>query len=80
MRYPALVSREGPNWLIEFPDCPGCQTFARSEADVTARAREALEGWLEVAREDGEAPPAPGNYDPPPGAQLVEIELYARDH
>jgi DNA-binding XRE family transcriptional regulator len=40
-------------------DCPGCQTFARDEAEVEARASEALEGWLEVNLEDGEAPPEP---------------------
>src|SRR5687767_6246335 len=61
MLYPANVTREGEVFLIEFPDCPGCQTFARSEEDVEARAREALEGWLEVNLEDGEAPPRPSN-------------------
>ena len=59
MQYPAIVTQEGGVFLIEFPDCPGCQTFARDAALVEARASEALEGWLEVNLEDGEAPPEP---------------------
>ena len=59
MQYPAMVTREGGVYLIEFPDCPGCQTFARNEAEIDARAGDALEGWLEVNLEDGEAPPMP---------------------
>ena len=28
MRYVALLTKEGAQTLAEFPDCPGCQTFA----------------------------------------------------
>ena len=59
MFYPALVFREGRHWLAEFPDAPGCQTFADSETALMARAAEALEGWLEAHLVDGQAPPAP---------------------
>ncbi len=44
---------------VEFPDCPGCQTFAEADEDVVAIAQEALEGWLEAHLLDGEAPPQP---------------------
>ena len=47
MRYAALTHREGRHTLAEFPDCPGCQTFAESGQDIAEQAREALEGWLE---------------------------------
>lgn len=77
MRYPAVVTREGANWLVEFPDCPGCQTFARSEASLGERAREALEGWLEVALEDGEVPPRPRRHDAPKGAHVLLVEVAA---
>jgi DNA-binding XRE family transcriptional regulator len=59
MEYLADLAREGRRTLIEFPDCPGCQTFAEPDEDVTEVAREALEGWLEVHLEGGEAPPRP---------------------
>ncbi len=44
---------------MQFPDCPGCQTFAEPGEDARALAQEALTGWLEVGLEDGEAPPQP---------------------
>jgi antitoxin HicB len=59
MQYVAKVTREGKNWLVEFPDCPGCQTFGRSRDEALAMAREALEGWLEVHLIDGAGPPRP---------------------
>lgn len=59
MEYVAELSREGRQTLIEFPDCPGCQTFADPGDDVAELARDALEGWLAVHLEGGEAPPRP---------------------
>jgi predicted RNase H-like HicB family nuclease/DNA-binding XRE family transcriptional regulator len=59
MEYLADLAREGRRTLIDFPDCPGCQTFAEQREDVAEVAREALEGWLEVHLEGGEAPPRP---------------------
>ena len=75
MEYQAIVTREGDSRLVEFPDCPGCQTFARKGQDLGARAREALEGWLEVALEDGEAPPRPGRVRAHRGEQLLSISI-----
>jgi predicted RNase H-like HicB family nuclease/DNA-binding XRE family transcriptional regulator len=60
MQYAARISKEGRKTLIDFPDCPGCQTFADPREDVLDVAREALEGWLETHLEDGDAPPRPG--------------------
>jgi HTH-type transcriptional regulator / antitoxin HipB len=57
--YLAILAREGARTLIEFPDCPGCVTFAGPREDVAGIARDALEGWLVVHLADGEAPPRP---------------------
>jgi predicted RNase H-like HicB family nuclease len=57
--YSAKIDVEDGRWLIEFPDCPGCQTFAETEVEIIARAREALEGWLEATLEMGHIPPQP---------------------
>lgn len=59
MHYPAILTREGRYTLAEFPDCPGCQTFAEPGYDLIALAQDALAGWLEVHLEDGHAPPQP---------------------
>jgi ribosome-binding protein aMBF1 (putative translation factor) len=59
MQYVAQLTKEGRRTLIDFPDCPGCVTFADPGEDVEAVAREALEGWLEAQLEGGDAPPRP---------------------
>ena len=59
MQYDAIITREGKHHLIEFPDCPGCQTFAETEKEVLATAQEALEGWLEAHLVSGRVPPRP---------------------
>lgn len=59
MEYIAKLAREGGRWLVEFPDCPGCQTFGETKAEAIAMAAEALEGWLEAHLEYGDAPPRP---------------------
>jgi antitoxin HicB len=59
MQYAAKITTEGKHWLIEFPDCPGCQTFGTSREDALAQGREALQGWLEAHLIDGALPPKP---------------------
>lgn len=59
MEYLAILTREGSNTLVSFPDCPGCQTFGKTEGRAIANARDALEGWLEAHLVTGEAPPTP---------------------
>lgn len=59
MYYAAYVHREGKHWLAEFPDAPGCQTFADSADELHGAAKEALEGWLEAHLVGGEAPTRP---------------------
>lgn len=53
LQYVAQVRKEGRRYLIEFPDAPGCQTFAEREADVYPNAKEAIEGWLEAHLVEG---------------------------
>ncbi len=57
--YAAVVRREGRRLVVEYPDCPGCQTFADRARDLVPMAREALEGWLEAEILAGRAPPRP---------------------
>lgn len=74
MYYAAYISREGRHILAEFPDCPGCQTFADSADDLEAAAREALEGWLEAHLVDGQVPGRPVERSSAPHAKkLVRI-------
>ena len=78
MQYLAIITREGDATLAEFPDCPGCQTFARKGQDLYERAKDALEGWLEIALEDGEAPPRPGSVAVPAKAKTMAVQIDSR--
>lgn len=62
MRYVANISREGKYVLAEFPDCPGCHTFADNEETIAETVREALEGWLEAHLVAGQIPPRPSMH------------------
>jgi predicted RNase H-like HicB family nuclease/DNA-binding XRE family transcriptional regulator len=59
MQYIAKLTREAGRWLVDFPDCPGCQTFGDTKAEALSLAAEALEGWLETHLEFGDVPPRP---------------------
>ena len=57
--YVAELTTEGTQTVIEFPDCPGCVTFADKAEDIATVAQEALEVWLAEHLSGGEAPPRP---------------------
>lgn len=59
MQYQAIITKENDYWLIEFPNCHGCQTFTDDEAKIVSTAKEALEGWLEACLLTDTAPPKP---------------------
>ncbi len=76
MHYIATTRREGKRTLIEFPDCPGCQTFADAVESPPDVARDALEGWLDVHLEGGDAPPRPSErIRPPAGARILRVRI-----
>jgi predicted RNase H-like HicB family nuclease/DNA-binding XRE family transcriptional regulator len=76
MQYAAYISREGKHVLAEFPDCPGCQTFADSGDELATAAQEALEGWLEAHLVDGQVPPRPAaRTSAPKGRKLARIDV-----
>ncbi|SRR6266511_3214778 len=78
MEYTAFISREGKQRLAEFPDCPGCQTFADSGDELPAAAQEALEGWLEAHLVDGQVPPEPKIHRrAPAGHKLARVRINA---
>jgi DNA-binding XRE family transcriptional regulator/predicted RNase H-like HicB family nuclease len=78
MHYAAYIWREGKYILAEFPDCPGCQTFAENGDKLASAAHEALEGWLEAHLVDGQVPPRPvERKSAPAGKKLARIDVRA---
>jgi antitoxin HicB len=59
VEYIAKFTLEGGHVLVDFPDCPGCQTFGDNEEHARQMAVEALEGWLETHLAGGQVPPRP---------------------
>jgi len=43
------------------PDLPGCVSWGSTREEATDHIREAVELWIESAKADGEAIPAPGS-------------------
>lgn len=52
-------SDEDGLWIADVPDLRGCMTHGRSRAEAIKNAAEAIEGWLEAAREAGLEIPKP---------------------
>ncbi len=77
MHYDVFLWREGKQALAEFPDCPGCQTFAELTPEAIADASyEALNGWLEAHLIDGQVPPRPTvRTNAPPGKSLSQVPV-----
>jgi DNA-binding XRE family transcriptional regulator/predicted RNase H-like HicB family nuclease len=75
LQYTAITTREKARTLIEFPDCPGAETFAEANEDPAAVARESLELYLESVLADREVPPRPSAVRLPQGWALLPISI-----
>lgn len=53
-------SDEDGLWIAAVPDLPGCMTHGSTRAEAVANAADAIEGWLEVAKDLGLPIPKPG--------------------
>jgi predicted RNase H-like HicB family nuclease/DNA-binding XRE family transcriptional regulator len=73
--YVAKLTREGRHWLVNFPDCPGCQTFGGSKREAIEMAADALAGWLASTLKHGELPPLPRWRE---GRSMVAVPVPAR--
>jgi predicted RNase H-like HicB family nuclease len=53
MRQVILHRDEDGYWVVECPSLPGCATQGKTKAEALANIKEAIEGYIEVLREDG---------------------------
>ena len=58
--YPGIFHREDNQYWVEFPDLPGCQSFADTLTEIYEYAKEALTAYCVTLLEQGEklAPPS----------------------
>ena len=73
MEYVAKVTKEGKYRLAEFPECPGCQTFAEPGEDLALLAQDALTGWLEAHLSRDDAPARPKVRRSVPGKTITVV-------
>jgi antitoxin HicB len=54
---------ESGGYTVEVPDLPGCITEGDTVEEALAMAEEAIEGFLEVLKKDGDPIPKPSKLD-----------------
>ncbi len=61
VRYPAVIDlpTDRTAWVVVVPDLPGCTAAGDSLPEAMAAARVAVRHWLDAARANGRAVPAP---------------------
>lgn len=61
LKYEVIIwwSREDDCFVAQVPELPGCMTHGDTYAEAAANAEEAMQAWIETAREDGEEIPTP---------------------
>ncbi len=63
-QYIALVHKdEGTSYGVSFPDVPGCVSAGDTFEEAVANAGEALAGHFAAMRADGDAIPAPRDFE-----------------
>jgi antitoxin HicB len=68
-----VVKSEHGNYVISYPELPGCVTQIDDLADLGPIAEEILAGWLELAIEDGQQIPEPEPTSEYSGKFLVRL-------
>ena len=65
MRYPIAIEpgTEATAWGVVVPDLPGCFSAGDTLNEAVTHAGKAVAGWIECARNTGQAIPAPSNME-----------------
>ena len=60
-RYEIIIfwSDDDRAFVADVPELPGCMAHGATNAEALRNAQEAIELWIETAREDGRAIPEP---------------------
>ncbi len=63
-RYPAVIewSDDDGAFVVQVPDLPGCMAHGVTCEEAARHAEEAIQMWIEAARQDGRLVPAPSRH------------------
>jgi antitoxin HicB len=73
-----LSEEEGGGYGVSFPDLPGCVSDGATPEEAIANGRDALDSWLAVAVEFGDAVPMPNSTFSGRFVQRVPRSLHAQ--
>lgn len=63
LRYPVVIEplneADGGGFVAVVPDLPGCMSDGETPEEALAHVRDAIEVWIEAARDIGHEIPAP---------------------
>ena len=59
MRYAIVIEQGSTSFGAYVPDLPGCTAAAETRDEVVRLIREAIEGHIQLLREDGQPVPEP---------------------
>jgi antitoxin HicB len=68
-----IIPGEYGSFVVRYPDLPSCITQVEHLDKALTAAREILEGWLEIALEDGQTIPVPRSREEYSGKFMVRI-------
>ena len=71
--YPAIFEKEEKGYFVTFPDIQPCYSEGRTLEEAVIRAKDVLEGRIEVALERNESLPAPSDIDTLYGDRVMLI-------
>jgi len=55
-------SDEDQLYIVTVPELPGCRTHGATYEEAARQGRDAMESWVDAAREDGDLLPAPRDF------------------
>lgn len=62
IRYPIVLEREEDGrYSVYAPDLPGCVSWGNTREEAAGNIKEAIELWIESARDHNDPIPAPGS-------------------
>jgi antitoxin HicB len=65
LTYPVVISplgdADGGGFVATVPDLPGCMSDGETPEEAIANVRDAIEMWIEAARDAGRAIPQPSH-------------------
>jgi len=68
-----LSKEDGGGYLIEFPDLPGCMSDGETIKEAIENGKEAVNAWIEAAKEIGRSIPKPGELENQSGKWVQRV-------